>query len=101
MSAGVAVTTDAEAGAALNCRSCLAIAERENTAVPTTAAMEKPKTTPAAVRLRAFRRIGFSTSAYDTHDSTNAPTSRPSLTPSESSWPTYWPARISTGQCQR
>ena len=47
--------------------------------------METPKTAAVALRLRALRRIGFSTSAYDTHDKRNAPASKPSLTVTESS----------------
>src|SRR6266511_3383076 len=73
-------TSDGEAVGPLNRCSSRAIALSESTAVTTTAAAATPTMAPVAARLRALRRIGFSTSAYDTHDSRNAPTSRPSLT---------------------
>ena len=44
-------------------------------------------TTAVVLRLRTLCRIGFSTSAYETHERRKRPTIRPSFTATESSWP--------------
>ena len=64
------------------------MAASEPTAVPRKMPAQASTTTSVFARLRVPCRIGFSTSAKVTHESTNAPTISSSFTGTESAWPT-------------